>query len=100
MNLDVENVSLTGKTSQTPAPLSSVPLGKQAQCGSVSDPQGNVVAEGSHFHCANICFYHLLGFLTPYSKGPVSVPTEQKRCQAYVGNDQPVLISLCQRGVV
>lgn len=40
MNLDVENVSLTGKTSQTPAPLSSVPLGKQAQCGSVSDPPG------------------------------------------------------------
>lgn len=63
-------------------------------------PQGNVMAEDSHFHCANICFYHLLGFLTPYSKGPVSVPTEQKRCQAYVGNDQPVLISLCQRGVV
>lgn len=40
MNSDVENVSLTGKTPQTPVPLSSVPLGKQAQCGSLSDPPG------------------------------------------------------------
>lgn len=44
-------------------------------------------------------FINLLGFLIPRSKAPVSVPTEQKRCQAYVGNNQPVLISVCQRNV-
>lgn len=45
-------------------------------------------------------FISLLGFLTPRSKAPVSVPTEQKRCRVCVGNDQPVLIFLCQRDVV
>lgn len=40
MNSDVENVSVTSKTSLTPVPLSSVPLGKQSQCGLVGDPPG------------------------------------------------------------
>lgn len=72
------------------------PLESRLSVDQLVIPQGNVRAEGRHFHCANVCFLSICLDFSHCSKAPESVPTEQKRCRAYVGNNQPVLISVYQ----